>query len=123
MNGEEAKWLEKIFKQHNRDQQLYLDTKFDSLAEELKKQADNCKALRTECRRCIDADMTAVEDQVDELETVCAVIEEDLVDKIRKNTLIGSAVAVFASLTLWAAFGENAIAYVINFVKLLFIGG
>jgi len=60
---------------------------------------------------------------VDELEVICAVIEDDLEQKIRKNTLIGSAVAVILSLTLWAAFGQNAIAYVTSWIKLLLIGG
>ncbi len=112
MNGSDVKWLKEMFEQHNSDQQLYLDTKF----EHLEKKIDERTAS-------LDEDICEVCDDLEQLEVVCAVMEDDLTEKITKTTLIGSAGAVGLSLVLWTAFGTNALSVVGGWIAKIFIGG
>ena len=115
MNGSEVKWLKEMFQQHNRDQQLYLDSKFGALEAKMDKREESCK----DCRDCIHGKIDSVELEVEDLDEVVLILENDLRSRIVKSVAVGSAGAVFLSLVLWTAFGTNALTVVGGWLKLL----
>lgn len=105
MNGDDIKWLEKLFEQHKEDQRIYLDDKFetvsrkfDAVNKKLDIRVNDCK----DCRACIDDNIASIGSK---LETY----NKDSTKKV----VVGSAVAVVITLLLYAVFGTDAINYVL----------
>jgi hypothetical protein len=105
VNGEDIKWLEKLWGQHNKDQQRYLDDKFNVVNNKLDTRAQNCK----DCRKCLDEDIEELDEKI-----------EGVSASTTKKIVFGSIGAVSTSLILWTAYGAGAINYVIRFVKFIF---
>lgn len=101
MNGADVKWLEKMFKQHKEDQQLYLDTKFDTL----KTQIEDIKDSVEDVEVALVADLDDIEIDLKELEK-----------KTNKRIIVGGAGAVVVTLTLWTIFGTNALAVILRLI-------
>jgi seryl-tRNA synthetase len=102
MNGADVKWLEKMFEQHKEDQQLYLDTKFDNLSEQIGEIKDTVEDVEV----ALIADIDNVEEDMKELEK-----------KTNKKIVAGGAGAVLVTLTLWTIFGTDALAIVLRFLS------
>jgi len=102
MNGADVKWLEKMFEQHKEDQQLYLDTKFDNLSEQIGEIKDTVEDVEV----ALIADIDNVEEDMKELEK-----------KTNKKIVIGGVVAVVSTLSLWTIFGTDALAMVLRFLS------
>ena len=105
MNGDDIKWLEKLWEQHNEDQQRYLDDKFDVVNNKLDTRAQDCK----DCRKCLDEDIEELDEKIEETDKSST-----------KKTIIGSVGAVCISIVLWTAFGAGAIDYAIGIIKFMF---
>ncbi len=105
MNGDDIKWLEKLWEQHNEDQQKYLDNKFDVVNDKLDTRAQDCK----DCRKCLDEDIEELDEKIEEVSKGST-----------KKVIYGSIGAVSTSLILWTAYGAGAINYIIKFVKFIF---
>jgi hypothetical protein len=99
MNGTEVKWLKEMFEQHNKDQQLYLDTKFEGLGEKIDNLATDIEDVEAVCSVALDD----IEDKVDENEK-----------KTNKKITYGMVAAVLISLSMWTIFGTDAIAIVLK---------
>lgn len=101
MNGTEVKWLKEMFKQHNKDQQKYLDAKFEGLGDKIDNLADD----------------------IDDVEAVCSVALDDIEEKVEENEkktnkkiVIGSAGAIILTILLWTALGTDALAILLKMV-------
>lgn len=102
MNGEEVKWLEKLFEQYKEDQQKYLDSQFQSVSDKLgnlKESVDN------------------LQEDIEDVEVACTECIDDLEESTNKKIIAGSAGAVVVSLLLWATFGTRAIEVILKFIS------
>ena len=112
MNNSDVAWMEKLFKQHKEDQQHYLDDKFASVGkkfETINKKLDdyqvNCEKCRVACRVAVDSNIKEIDKNA------------------TKKVFIGSAVAVLASILLWALFGTDALKEVLTYLGKLSVAG
>lgn len=116
MNDSEVKWLEKVFKAHKEEQQLYLDTRFNNLEEKINEVKDitvstsllvslqekNC----IECRGCISDEIKKSKDECEQTST--------------KKVIAGSVITIIATITLWTAFGTDIAKYLLGLVGIIF---
>ena len=110
MNGEDKKYLEKLFEQHKEDQQLYLDAKFgtveekindcQSKMEDIKNGMQDAEKKCLKCRSCID-------NKIKES-------EQELRASTTKKVITGSVIAVITTITLWAAFGQDIVKVILG---------
>ena len=105
MNGDDVIWLEKLFKQHRVDQQMYLDDKFNVVNKKLDTRAQDCK----ECRKCLNEDIESLDEKIEEADKGST-----------KKVVIGSVSAICVSIVLWTAFGAGAVDYAIGIIKFMF---
>jgi hypothetical protein len=98
VNGDDIKWLEKLFEQHKEDQQIYLDDKFNVVNNKLDVRAQDCK----DCRKCLDEDIEKLGEKIEENNASST-----------KKVIIGSGVAIISSFILWMAFGADALHYLL----------
>ena len=110
MNGDDIKWLEKIFGQHKAEQQLYLDTKFKNLEEkirEVKEIASTTGASLVESEKQCLACRACLHNEIEEAKK-----------ETRKNTnkklVITGVVSVIAALTLWTAYGAEIVKFLLG---------
>ena len=108
MNGEDIKWLEKLFKQHKEEQRYYLDDKFETINKKLDTRMQDCK----NCRACIDSNIASLDEKIARSDTITT-----------KKVIAGSAIAVIISLSMWAIFGTNALAQALNFLSKISVIG
>jgi len=100
-NSHDVTWMEKLFRQYREDQRKYLDEKFDDIGKKLDNRIKDCK----DCRACIDSNILALNEE----------IKKNNKDTTRK-VLVGGAVAVAISITLWSLFGTDAISIVLSYL-------
>jgi hypothetical protein len=105
VNGDDIKWLEKLFEQHKKDQQRYLDNKFNVVNSKLDTRAQDCK----DCRKCLDEDIEELDVKIEETNK-----------KSTKKAIIGCASAVGLSILLWTAYGAGAVDLAIGLIKFIF---
>lgn len=101
MNGSDVKWLKEMFEQHNKDQQKYLDAKFDALD-------------RNMCD--IKEGVAEMKIEIEDVEAVALDAVDDAEEKLEKKIYLTGAAAVVISLLLWTAFGTDALAIVLKFL-------
>lgn len=112
MNGEDIKWLEKLFDQYKKDQQRYLDEKFTTVGEKIDLMSNSCTSFRTDCRACLDAKIDSVCDRLTKDEKL-----------LNKKIAIGAGIAVVISTTLWALFGTDAAVTVLKYLSQIAVLG
>lgn len=99
MNGSDIKWLKDMFEQHNKDQQKYLDTKFEALDENISE---------------LKASVGNLQIEIEDVEAACLECMEDELEKTNRKIYFASASAVILSLLLWTAFGTNAVEIILK---------
>jgi hypothetical protein len=123
VNGDDIKWLEKLFEQHKEDQQKYLEDKFDSLNASLinldevlklaKADALDLNKIRVkdckDCRLCLNSNIADLDRKIEEADK-----------KSTKKVAVGSIGAVFISIVLWTAYGAGAIDLATSVIKFIF---
>lgn len=99
MNSIDVAWLEKLFRQHKEDQQVYLNAKFNSMGEKI----DDVKEQVGE-----------LAEDIEDVEVVCTDNIDDIEKKINKRIIAGSVGAIIVTLSLWTIFGTDALAIVLR---------
>jgi hypothetical protein len=109
LNGEEIKWLKELFDQHKKEQQLYLDTKFDGIERKL----DEVKIISVSAAEgIIESEKHCLVCKSE----LCKNIEntkKDLKKMINKRLVAGGIITGVATLSLWAAFGTDIVKMII----------
>lgn len=108
MNGDDVKWLKELFDQHKKDQEKYLDSKFESLATKI-----------DEVKNSVDD----LQDEIEDVEVACVECIDDLEERQNKRIVIGSGTAVVVALAAWTIFGTDAIKIILGFFGKMFVGG
>lgn len=101
MNSDEVKWLKELFEQHKKDQEKYLDAKFQGLDVKLIELKDSVEELT---------------EDIEDVELTCLACLDDEIKKTDKKIIVGSAGAVAVALLLWTAFGTNALSIVLKWL-------